>query len=454
MLGNHRTRRGNYSMLSALMILIMVGFGAISVDVSLVRLGASQAQDVADAASQGAIVMYRQARIDGLTDAAARAEGEEAARYLAARNAVVGGQATVQSVAWGIWDINAAPGSEFTPTASGGGTTAAQVNLDRAGSDAIGLTFGRILGRMSIPVRGNATSATRNIQVVMALDITGSWDKDEFYFAREAALAFFDILAANHGPDDRIGVEVWFANYAFEYVPMMTIDDAIANPALARDLLATLNVGNYSGLPESGWAPPGSTTYHVACKAYGTGGLGSGATSSGIWLSGSGYYNGLRNVWSNASANPASGVAGRGCHPSMPRYFQAEGGTDHHTGLMLARTMIRDQKVYRPGTGWVTEVDPLAYRAVVVLTDGLASAISPPSALRTGVSGTGNTSTAAVPAATSWSFADANHPEPWQGTAGIALRAYRRDTAHSFAQIRSETPLLAANMNSVDNANI
>jgi hypothetical protein len=449
-------RRGNYSMLGALMIFSLAGFGAISIDISVVRLGISQCQDVADAASQAAIVYYREALSNGLTESQARLQGQAAANYVVAKNGVVGSTATMTALRWGNWDSSAASGSEFTATSSGSGANAAQVDLARSGSNSIAMTFGPLFGWNSLPVTGNATSAARSLQVVLALDITGSWDKDEFQYARQAAVAFYDILDDLHGPDDRFGVEVWWSNYAYELVPMMRMTDLETRTNLGRDILNKLNVGNYSGNPQPGWEPPYSSSLHVACKVYGTSGNGTGTTASGIFGESSTYESALENQWSltmNLTTTPHT--AGKGCHNFMPRYYQNESGTDHHTGLMMARKMIKDQKYYSPASsGYVTVTDPLAYRAVIVLTDGLPTAISTPFSGRAGISGSGNSDTSSVPAATSWSYTDANWPETWQNTYGIPLREYRRDTSHTLSAIQSDTTALASNMFSVDRTNI
>jgi hypothetical protein len=232
---------------------------------------------------------------------------------------------------------------------------------------------------------------------------------------------------------------------------MMKIDDATANPSIARNLIAALEVGNYAGVPEAPWNPPGSTSKHVACKVYGTAG-----TGSNPWSGSGTFHASLKNTWSDALSLPIT--PGRGCQPQMPRYYVGlEGGTDHHTGLMLVRSMIKSQRVYSPSSGWSTAIDPLAYRAVVMLTDGEPVATSVPGTTRAAhISGTGNTSAAAVPTATSWTWKDTSYPETWMATASIGdgLREYRRDTAHSVTNIRNDTVSLAANMQSSDSTNI
>jgi len=47
-----------------------------------------------------------------------------------------------------------------------------------------------------------------------------------------------------------------------------------------------------------------------------------------------------------------------GKFPRMPREYWDEPGTDHHVGLVMARQMF------------TSEVDPFAYRAAIMLTDG------------------------------------------------------------------------------------
>lgn len=455
-----RQRRGNYSMLSALMIFMLAGFGAISIDLSFVRLGVSQTQDVADAASQAAIVYYREALAGGLTESAARTQGEYAATYIVGRDYVVGAAPTITQIRWGNWDSTAASGSEFTATSAGSGANAAQVDLSRNGSNSIGMMFGPLLGWNTMGVTGSATSAARSLQIVLALDVTGSWDKDEFQYARQAAVAFYDIIDDVHGPDDRFGVEVWWSNFAYELVPMMKFTDLETHTNLGRDILSKLNVGNYSGNPQPSWEPPLSSSLHVACKVYGTSGNGTGTTASGIFAESATYEPGLENQWGNVLDLTASvHMPGKGCHNMMPRYYQNETGTDHHTGLMMARKMIKDQKYWSTSTSaWITSSDPLAYRAVIVLTDGLPTAISTTSLTprsSAGVaSGTGNTDTAAVPAATSWTYADSSYPETWQNTYGISLREYRRDTAHALTAIQTDTTSLATSMFSTDRVNI
>lgn len=47
-------RAGNYTVLMLLLLGVLLGFSALAVDVSLMRLAKTQAQDVADAAAHAA----------------------------------------------------------------------------------------------------------------------------------------------------------------------------------------------------------------------------------------------------------------------------------------------------------------------------------------------------------------------------------------------------------------
>ena len=94
-----RHRRGNYTMLLAVALLVVLGFGALALDVSYMLMARGQAQDVADAASQAAIVVLRQT---GDRDAAL-----DAAERIVSWNQVAGRPPDLLDVDFGTWDDNA-----------------------------------------------------------------------------------------------------------------------------------------------------------------------------------------------------------------------------------------------------------------------------------------------------------------------------------------------------------
>ena len=58
--GGRSERRGNYSMLMGLLVWIVIGFSAFSVDIALITMAELQAQATADAASHAALVAFRE----------------------------------------------------------------------------------------------------------------------------------------------------------------------------------------------------------------------------------------------------------------------------------------------------------------------------------------------------------------------------------------------------------
>jgi hypothetical protein len=89
----------------------------------------------------------------------------------------------------------------------------------------------------------------------------------------------------------------------------------------------------------------------------------------------------------------------------MPRYYSDEGGTDHTTGMEMARTMFNEN------------LDPLAYKAMIVLTDGQPNGYTSSSGKRTAA-----------------------------GYNETRFRQYKRSGSHSTSQIETDTPILAENM--------
>lgn len=302
------SRRGNVALMSAGAAVTLMAFGALAIDAAYLRLAQAQAQDVADAASVAALWALRES---GDADAA-----EVAADRVVALNPVVGRPAELASLVFGDWDS-----SDQTFTEDGDSPNAASATLQRSGAGAVQLFLARLFGRDSADVAAAATSASRNLQVVLVMDITNSWTRPNFYNARAAAVAFYDVLAAAHGPFDEIGMVVFTGRYAWEFTPLTLLDD----PGGIRADWAAMETASKAGVPKSN--PNG-------CQVHG------GSNT-------------------NNFASPAGG-----CFPNMPREYLDEPGTDHTTGLQMARQMFEAAD------------DAGAYRVMVVLTDGYPNGLS------------------------------------------------------------------------------
>lgn len=284
----------------ALVILAVLGFAALGVDLSMIRLAQSQTQDVADAASQAAVLQLR--RTGSTVDAT------QAATNVVARNKIVGGPGSLDTLEFGIWDDVS---NSLTISAVSPNGARATVGYP------VPAAMSKLWGYNTFPVTRTAISAGRTLHVILVIDITNSWSQANFANARAASVVFFDTLAASYGPDDRIGMSVFTGKYGVQHTPLQLMSAATAGSVRADwSILRTASkAGNFT--------------------AAGAGGC---AVSA----------NGVDNF-----ANEPNG-----CYPNMWREYLDESGTDHTTGMVEAMTMFAGNP------------DPLAYRAMVILTDG------------------------------------------------------------------------------------
>ncbi|MDP2316658.1 MAG: TadG family pilus assembly protein [Pseudomonadota bacterium] len=301
-------------MLFAFALLLLLGFGALAIDVAYVRLAQMQTQDIADAASQAAL--YRLRRTGDLDDA------RSSAASIVAQNRVVGAAPDLVDVVFGVWDHTAAPP---TFTATEVQPNAVRVTVSRADDNAVDLFLARLFGFDSAHITREATSAARALHVVLVMDITGSWSQGNFAGARDASVAFLDVLETSYGEYDMIGMSAFSGRYAWEFTPLRYLGDEAAD-GVARASWEAMNVASKGGTRRP---------YPQECRLHADTPRGKNSARNGF------------------TAPPG------GCYANMPREYTDEPGTDHTTGIEMARTMFED------------EVDPTAFRAMVVLTDGI-----------------------------------------------------------------------------------
>src|SRR6185436_450869 len=94
-----RRARGSYAVLSALSMTAILGFAAMSVDVSLMRLAQGHAQAVADAAALSALQVYH--------DTADQNAASDAADAVTTLNPIVGLPGQISTLTFGTWDPDA-----------------------------------------------------------------------------------------------------------------------------------------------------------------------------------------------------------------------------------------------------------------------------------------------------------------------------------------------------------
>jgi hypothetical protein len=319
------SKKGSYATIGALSVPVVFGFGALAIDLAWLKAASLQAQDVADAATQAALIVLRET---GDT-----AEAEEAAQEVVARNTIAGGEPELIDIHFGQWDEGTRAFQETDDSPN-----AVRASVGRRDASGVPFLLARIWGYQRADVIGRSTSAARALHVVLAIDITNSWDQNNFDYAREAALSFLDILTQAHGPDDRFGMVHFTGAYGIEYTPMRLVS-AEAADGVARAKWAQMATASKSGRPDA-------SNVRDRCMQH---------VNMNLWTAGPhGAGDG------NATSHPAGG-----CFPGMFREYSDEPGTDHSIGLDMARTMLEEQ------------VDDGAYRAVVMLTDGIPNGIAP-----------------------------------------------------------------------------
>lgn len=221
-----RRRQGNYAVIFGLSMVTILGFAALAVDISYIRLSALQAQNAADAGAHAAMIAYRstQDESDSIT----------VAESVVAMNAVAGASVlldTSQDIEFGGWDYND-PTPEFDPDAAY--VNAAQVTVRRTDANSEGpvdLLLAPIFGHDVANITAIATGALRFREVVVALDITPSF-KDEFELARQALMTLLDGMWRSGAawPGDRIGL-VTYVGGAEVWTPLSYVDTDYATIA-------------------------------------------------------------------------------------------------------------------------------------------------------------------------------------------------------------------------------
>ena len=359
------SERGSIAVIAAVALTVIIGFGALAIDVAYIRLAQAQAQDIADASSMAALVVLRRTGDPELAETAARAVVE--------KNTVVGSTPSMKEFSYGDWNPEDSTYSSDTESPN-----AIRLTVAREDSNEVGLFLGRIFGWESVPVHASATSATRNLHAVLVMDITNSWTRPNFYYARDAATIFYDTVANAHGPYDMIGMDVFTGRYAWEFTPLVNVDEAEADDSV-RPVWAAMETASKAGNPANN---------ANGCKWY------------------------RSNKAVPAKWNDFSSPVG-GCFADMPREYTDEPGTDHTTGMEMAQVMFEEQD------------DPSAYRAMVVLTDGIPNGIS---------KGHGTIRSASGYSETRW-------------------REYQGPAPHSTSGIKSDSVALAEDLYANDEVN-
>ena len=319
-------RRGNYSLMFGVTLVAVIGFSALAVDITWVSMSQAEGQAVADAASLAGLIEYRMSDDED--------SAEDRIAQILDRNTVANGNASIVQVDFGTWD-----GASFGAP-DGDYSNAVSVDIQRAGAPYL---LGRILGHEQFDVNSSAVAATDPLCVSVVVDTTMSFGASDFDNARAAALVIYDTFD-NFGEEVTLSLVQFQGQYAWDTSPPRTMDDHVAQNARANEW-ATLSLSSYAGRQHAGFNKWNChrvlDDYYYPYSGY----------SWGWWTN---------NIWNDYDADIVGSVGFPvgGCHPDAWRRYTDEGGTDQSVGMERSATHLEACD------------DDLAYKAMVVLTDG------------------------------------------------------------------------------------
>jgi len=230
-------RRGSYAALFALSMTAFIGFGALAVDIALLRLADAEIQAVADAAAQAGVLELRRTNDRDIAT--------DIAQQVITGNRVAGLAPETDRLQFGVYEAGV-----FAP--HGGLANALSVRVEAT----LDLPFSSFWGSGLQTLGATATAAARPLHTVVVVDITNSWSLSNFNQAREGVLAVFDRVTATSSTADRIGCVVFHGKFGTEFTPLMLVDDAIADGV--RDdwaAMSTASKGSEGDGKYSPWMP-------------------------------------------------------------------------------------------------------------------------------------------------------------------------------------------------------
>jgi hypothetical protein len=182
---------------------ILIGFAALSVDISYINMARTQSQNVADAASHAALIAYRSTNDPDIA--------RETAEFIVSRNLVGNDVATLTELNLGEWSFK---DRTFDPTSTFINGAEAVVSRSEADDNPLELFFAPLLGHATADVMGHGTAAGRTRQVMLVTDVSGSFAND-IDSAREATTAFLTYMRDNPLPGDLLGHAVFAGRKTF-----------------------------------------------------------------------------------------------------------------------------------------------------------------------------------------------------------------------------------------------
>ena len=271
-------------------LVVLLGFGALAIDVGYLRMAEAEAQDAADAASNAALVALRHGASVG--DAVAAAES------VLADNRVAGAAPSLETLTVGAWEEGA-----FVAGARASSAVSARV----VRSD-VPFFLARVLGLSAATLSRASVAAARPVDLVVVMDIGATLSRREVRDGRDAALALLARMAASHTSGDRVALVAHSGRYAWEIAPLAPV----ANEARAGSISAlwrSIDVAGRAGTPQP---------FLRECLVN------------------------VGRLQDDFTRPPG------GCAPQMPRAYADELGHDPTTGLALARQVLLEASSSSP----------------------------------------------------------------------------------------------------------
>jgi hypothetical protein len=237
--------------LSAILLTVVLGFAAIGIDLSYVRLARFEMKNATDAAAHAAMFVLRKTK----DTTAAR----KAAQTIAGKNTVLGHAVSLADtdVTFGQWDWDT---STFTTSTPANAVQIYAHTADPSWADGtVNTTFGRVVGHNAWDFAGIAAAniaqtgngAFRPRSLMFEMDVTGSFLTASCAIddAIAADLSFLDDLYSAGNVKDEIGLDV-FVGDASAFTPLQNL---LMNYGSIRsdwygDGLSALSTAHTSGL--------------------------------------------------------------------------------------------------------------------------------------------------------------------------------------------------------------
>ena len=220
-------------------VLLLIVFAALAIDLTYVRTTQFELRNAADAAAHASLVELRRSG----NESAATSLGREVAEM----NVAGGEPVSIEAAAftYGEWDYADGTFSENSVF-----TNAVRVEADRNDGELdgpINLFLGPLFGQEDVSARATAIGAFRSRDVMVVLDVTGSFIQ-EINDANAAVTAFLDTMYARRLPNDRVGLNTFTGGSTM----VTTLREVESNYSAIRGVWRGDGLSNVSSTKASG----------------------------------------------------------------------------------------------------------------------------------------------------------------------------------------------------------